>query len=197
MEIASTAARLIVEDGLEYAAAKRKAARMLGRRSVGPTDLPGNDLVEAEVRAYIQAFCPETQADELRALRELALHWMQRLAEFRPHLTGAAWHGTATRHSDVHLQLFCDDSKAAEIALLNQGIDYRVGSTRGLRGQPVDVLTVHSYSEPLGADVPVHLAILDHDELRGALRPDSQGRPPRGDARALAHRLAQEPVQPT
>jgi hypothetical protein len=47
---------------------------------------------------------------------------MDRLAEFRPHLTGAVWRGTATRLNSVHLQLFCDDSKAAEIELLNQKI---------------------------------------------------------------------------
>ena len=29
-------------------------------------------------------------------MRELALTWMERLADFRPHLGGAVWHGTAT-----------------------------------------------------------------------------------------------------
>ena len=36
----------------------------------------------------------------------------ERLAAFRPYLGGAVWHGTATRLSDIYLQLFCDDSKA-------------------------------------------------------------------------------------
>jgi exodeoxyribonuclease-3 len=40
------------------------------------------------------------------------LRWMARLADFRPHLSGAVWRGTATRLSDVHLDLYCDDSKA-------------------------------------------------------------------------------------
>ena len=64
----------------------------------------------------------DTQPGELRALRELAASWMGRLAEFRPHLTGAVWRGTATRLSNVHLQLYCDDSKATEIALLNTSL---------------------------------------------------------------------------
>jgi len=65
------------------------------------------------VRVYLDLFCAESQPTELAALREVAALWMERLAEFRPHLTGAIWRGTATRLSSVHLHLYCDDSKAA------------------------------------------------------------------------------------
>ena len=37
---------------------------------------------------------------------------------------GAVWHGTATRLSDIYLQLFCDDPKSAEIALIEHRVDY-------------------------------------------------------------------------
>ena len=70
-------------------------------------------------------------------LRRLALVWMERLAEFRPHLAGAVWRGTATRLSAVHLQLYCDDSKQAEIFLLDQRVPYDVGSRPGPRGESV------------------------------------------------------------
>jgi hypothetical protein len=100
-------------------------------------------------------------------------------------VTGAVWRGTATRLSAVHLQLFCDDPKAAEIELINRGVDYDVGSMPGPRGQPVDVLSVASRSAALGEAVTVHLAILDHDDLRGALKPDARGRTARGDLAAL------------
>ena len=64
-------------------------------------------MVEAEVRAYIDLFCADTQPAELAALREVAVGWMQRLAEFRPHLTGAVWRGTATRlTAHAGLELF-------------------------------------------------------------------------------------------
>ena len=69
------------------------------------------------MREHLALFCADTQPAELRALRGLALRWMQRLAEFRPHLSGAVWRGTATRLSSIHLDLYCDDPKAAEIAL--------------------------------------------------------------------------------
>ncbi|HJV63114.1 MAG TPA: hypothetical protein VJ743_19355 [Albitalea sp.] len=184
-EIAATAARLVVEEGMEYGPAKRRAARSLGKHSVRPLDLPSNDEVEDEVRSYIELFCADTQPAELAALREVAAQWMARLAAFRPHLTGAVWRGTATRLSSVHLQLYCDDPKSAELALIDLGVDYDVGSMPGPRGEPVDVLTVGSPSAALGESVTVHLSILDHDDLRGALKPDARGRSQRGDLSAL------------
>src|SRR5574337_1353995 len=77
-QIAAAAAKLVVEDGMEYAAAKRKAARLLERRGVREFELPSNEQVEDEVRAYLALFCADTQPAELRALRELALLWMER-----------------------------------------------------------------------------------------------------------------------
>jgi hypothetical protein len=189
-EIAATAARLVVEEGLEYGPAKQRAARSLGRPA-RQGELPDNDQLEAAVREYLDLFCADTQPQELAALRAVALRWMQRLAEFRPHLAGAVWRGTATRLSSVHLQLYCDDTKSTEIALLNQGIDYDTSSLRGPRGQYVDVLSVSEFSRELGEPVTVHLTILDHDDLRGALKPDSQGRSQRGDLAALQRLLAQ------
>ncbi len=184
-EIAVAAARLVVEEGMEYGPAKRRAARDLGRSGTRKSELPSNDQLEEEIRAYIEIFCADTQTVELRALREIALTWMQRLADFRPHLTGAVWRGTATRLSAVHLQLFCDDSKSTELALIDRGVTYEVGSVKGPRNELVDVLSVTSRSDSLQELVTVHLSILDHDDLRGALKPDSQGRSPRGDLAAL------------
>ena len=71
-------------------------------------------------------------------------------------------------------------------------IDYDVGSTRGPRGRTVDVLSLASRSEALGEPVTVHLTILDHDDLRGALKPDARGRTERGDLQALERLIASE-----
>jgi hypothetical protein len=190
-EIAIAAARLVVEDGMEYAAAKTRAARDLGRRSTRAAELPSNEQVEDEVRNHIELFCADTQPAELRALREVAVQWMERLAEFRPHLGGAVWRGTATRLSAVHLDLYCDDPKAAEIALVNAGVDYDVGSVERTGSEPVNVLTVGTRSAALGEIVSVHLFLRDLDEQRGALKPDARGRTWRGDLPALRRRLAE------
>lgn len=183
-EIAAAAARLVVEEGMEYGAAKRRAARDLGtgRRSVV---LPGNDAVEVEVRAYIDLFHADSQPAELGALRELAAEWMERLAMFRPYLTGAVWRGTATRLSDIHIELYCDDSKAAEFALIDMRVDYEVSSAERPRGQSASVLNVYVLGREPGARVRIALAVLDYDDLRGALRGDAQGQTKRGDLAAL------------
>jgi hypothetical protein len=188
-EIAAAAARLIVEEGLEYGAAKRRAARDLrvGRGSVA---LPGNDVVEDEVRSYIDCFHADSQPAELAALRAVAASWMERLAEFRPHLAGAVWRGTATRRSSIHIDLYCDDSKSAELALIDKRIDYEVSSTEGPRGRSIDVLNVFTPSAELGGIVHVAFTVLDYDDLRGALRSDARGRSQRGDLAALRALLA-------
>ncbi len=188
-ELAAGAARLVVEEGLEYAAAKRRAARDLGPLRRGSrAELPSNEAVEDAVREHIALFCAETQPAELAALRSLALTWMQRLAEFRPHLSGAVWRGTATRLSAIHIDLYADDAKAPEIALINQGIDYDTAeaSGAGRRGEPLSVLSLAARCAVLDERITVHLTVHDHDDLRGALVPDAAGRRWRGDARALA-----------
>ena len=185
-EIAAAAARLVVEEGMEYAAAKRKAARDLGRRGGRAGELPSNEAVEDQVREHLALFHAETQPAELRAMRELALTWMERLAEFRPHLGGAVWRGTATRLSCVMLDLYCDDTKAPEIAFLNRSLDF---DTSG--NEDTGVLSFAATSAALGERVTVHCLVHDLDDLRGALKPDAQGRSWRGDARAL-RRLLEE-----
>ena len=182
-EIAATAARMVVEEGLEYGPAKRRAVKQLGVSARAA--LPDNDAVEEAVQEYIGLFCADTQPRELAALRRLALTWMERLEQFRPHLGGAVWHGTATRLSDIYLQLFCDDPKSAEIALVEHNVDYEARTVTGLHGEPVEALSLSSKCPELGESVGVHLMIYDHDDLRGALRPDAKGRSPPGDLAPL------------
>lgn len=188
-EIAAQAARWVVEEGLEYGPAKRRALKALGLN--GRVALPGNDLVEDAVRDYIAIFCSDTQPQELLALRRLALVWMERLQEFRPHLGGAVWRGTATRLSDIYLQLFCDDGKSAEIALIDKQVRYVPRSVTGFHGDTVDALSVHAFCADLNEEVGVHLMIYDRDDVRGALLPDIKGRAPRGDSRALRRLLGE------
>lgn len=186
-EIAAVAARLVVEEGLEYGPAKRRAvkAMMLPAR----TALPGNDEIEEEVQDYIALFCAETQPGELLALREHAVAWMARMADFRPHLGGAVWHGTATRLNDIYIQLFCDDSKSAEIALIDFRVNYVPRTVTGFNGESVDALSVHSFCKRLNEEIGVHLLVYDHNDLRGALRADAKGRAPRGDMAAVQRLL--------
>lgn len=176
-ELAAAAARLVVEQGLEYGPAKLRAARALGRARA---ELPSNDAVEEEVRAYLDLFHADTQPAELTALRRVALEWMERLAAFRPHLAGAAWRGTATRLSTLHVELYCDDPKSAEIELINRGVPYEA---TGSETDPVLSLVVPC--PEFGERILLDLHVRDLDDLRGGLKPDARGRTQRGDLAAL------------
>ena len=173
----------MVEEGLEYGPAKRRALKQLALPA--RTALPDNDQMEEAVREYIDLFCADTQPVELAALRQLALVWMQRMADFRPHLAGAVWHGTATRLSDIYVQLFCDDPKSAEIALIEHQVVYEPRTVTGFTGGSVEALSISSLCQPLHENIGVHLMVYDHDDLRGAMRPDAKGRAPRGNLAAV------------
>ncbi len=186
-EIAASAARLVVEDGLEYGAAKRQAVHILG---LPPrTQLPDNEEIEDAVSDYIAVFCADSQREELAALRALALRWMERMAAFRPYLTSAVWRGNATRRSDILIDLFCDDCKSAELALINMRTRYQAQTVGGMRGETVEALIVMDICPGLTERVAVQLRVYDHDQLRGALRADARGRAPRGDLAALRQRM--------
>ncbi len=187
-EIAATAAALVVEEGLEYGPAKRRAVKQMALPA--RTELPDNSELEDAVIEYIQLFCADTQPLELAALRELALVWMTRMAQFRPYLAGAVWHGTATRLSDIYIQLFCDDPKSAEISLIEHKVDYEPRTVTGFTGGSVEALSFSSLCKPLNENIGVHFMVYDHNDLRGALRPDAKGRTPRGDRAAVQKLLS-------
>ena len=112
---------------------------------------------------------------------QLALRWMQRLAEFRPHLTGAVWRGTATRLSACTWTCTATTRRRprSRSSTWASTTTWQLGRPR--RGD-VHVLSVAERCAALGEPVTLHLAVLDHDDLRGALKPDARGRSWRGDA---------------
>ena len=64
------------------------------------------------------------------------------------------------------------------------------GSEPGPRGTPVDVLMLAVPCRALADSVTLQLSVLDHDDVRGQLKPDARGRPQVGDAAALRRLLA-------
>lgn len=215
-EIATAAAKMIAEDGLDFASAKRKAAKLvIGDTRIAGEWLPDNERLEEEVREYQSLFQSESQPAILRRLRRVALDWMERLSAFNPYLTGAVLNGTAGEHSDIQLQLFSDAGKDVAIFLLNAGIDYDVTETRHFGGRDdVETLSFMASSVPrprqgttgagdaiprtrvddaddlLPAMIGVHVAIYSETDLRGALRVDGRGRAPRASLRSVAELVA-------
>ena len=173
-EIAATAARLVVEEGLEYGPAKRRAVKQLGLNA--RTALPDNDSVEDAVREYIEHLLRRHPAGRTGGAAPAGADLDGAAgANSGPYLGGAVWHGTATRLSDIYLQLFCDDPKSAEIALIEHNVDYTPRTVTGFHGEPVEALSLSSMSPELGEPIGVHLLVYDHDDLRGALQARRQG----------------------
>lgn len=124
--IAHQAARIIAEDGLQdYTLAKHKAARQIGAPDT--RNLPDNDEVERALRDYQALYQRDEQSVRLRQLRQQALKAMRLLEPFNPYLVGSVLNGTATRHSDINLQLFTDSAKEVELFLLARQVSYKRG----------------------------------------------------------------------
>jgi hypothetical protein len=175
IEIAAAAARLIADDGLDYASAKRRAAGDVLGGSASRRALPDNALIEIELRRYLATFGGDRHRQQLAALRSLALDLMERLAAFDPHLVGAVLNGTATVHSDIHLHLYTDSAKDVELFLMEHGIDYEAddpGAQAGDRAAPSEELrfVVPARAESLPARIGVVLSVHDRDAIRVAPR---------------------------
>jgi hypothetical protein len=187
-QIAARAARMIAEDGADYAGAKRKALRLvLGDAQPASNLLPDNAEIEEEVRQYQALFQADSQPARLHALRVLAAEVMQQLEQFRPYLTGAVLTGSAGAHDDIHLQLFADSAKDVIMFLLDRDVNFDVGATphfKGARHEPVETLSFHWRKQQ------VHAELYEMNDLRGALKPRPDGRPQRADLTAVRALLA-------
>jgi hypothetical protein len=190
-QIATAAARMVAQDGADYATARKKAARqVLGVDQPTPNMLPDDGEIEDEVRRYLALFGGAPQAARLQALRRTALQVMEALAPFRPYLTGPVLQGTAGEHDGIHLQLFADSAKEVEIFLLGRNVAIDIGEAphfKGPRYDPVETVSFLWHKEA------VHAELYELQDERGArkLRPD--GRPQRVDAAGLRALMSTDP----
>ena len=181
--IAHAAARILAEDGsLDYGSAKRKAARQLGAPDSG--SLPDNQQIEEALRSYQALY----QADETRAqlalLRQVAVEYMEQLADFDPHLTGSVLNGTAGRHTGITLQLFTDQQKEVEFLLMRLSTPYQAAEYRAADA-PGRIYPRFVIDDPRAT---VEIVVYPAAELRGMKRLQADGSPRRvrlPQARAL------------
>ena len=170
--IAAAAARLMAEDGIDdFALAKRKAAKQLG--ALDSQALPGNDEIEAELRAYLALYQADEHPQRVAELREIALDAMRTLERFSPYLTGPVLKGIAGPYAEIELQLFPDSVKEVEIFLLDRNISYATHEARryaGDRAHAVSVLTL------AWRGVPLRLSIFDPRDERVALKTSQAGK---------------------
>ena len=170
--IAAAAARIMAEDGIDnFALAKRKAARSLG--ALASEALPGNDEIEAELRAYLALYQAEEHPQRIAELREAALDAMRALERFHPYLTGPVLKGTAGPYAEIELQLFPESSKEVELFLLERDIHFETQEARRYSGDRAHAVSVFTL---LWQDTPLKLSVFDPRDERVALKTSQAGR---------------------
>jgi hypothetical protein len=190
--IAARAAQLVRDEGLDFGAAKRKAARQLQADRHGAC-LPSTEEIDAALHllAIEDAGSAEVEAT-LAALRRAALTVMRRLSAYQPHLSGAVWRGTAGAHSPIDIDLYTDDDKQLEIDLANAGINFDVEApSRGSVPRPQRLLFDAAAPPPLQF-ASFRLAVHPAQAERGALRAMVNGRSLRGRLDQLERLLADD-----
>lgn len=171
--LAQLAARLMAEDGLlDFASAKRKAARQLGAPDT--QNLPTNSEVERELRTWQHLYQKDEQAERVRVLRQEALDAMHLLQAFNPHLAGTVLSGAATRQAPIELHLFADSSKEVELFLLNHKTPYEAAEKHFDFGAKIRVIPLLVLQ---GKYTEIELAVFSMDELRQAPRSPVSGKP--------------------
>lgn len=177
--IAQTAARLMVEDGInDFAYAKKKAGRQLGvsENSV----LPSNAEIEEEIKLHHELF-NEDQPQELNLLRKAALATMQLFERFNPHLTGGVLEGIAGKNGQTDIHLFAASAKEVEIFLLSEQIPFEASEkTHRLSDRPSKdkkdkvrkTVPVYTLETELGLQ---KLSVFEYDDLRLATKRAADG----------------------
>lgn len=154
----------------DYAFAKQKAARQAGLADSHA--LPDNREIEAALREYQGLYQSESQPEELRHLREVAVKVMREFAQFNPLLVGAVLNGTANQFSEVTIQLFADDAKSLALFLVNRRYRFEQAEKRVRVGEDwADV--PQFYLEVDGAPVTLSVYALGDEHLAPRGRPEA------------------------
>jgi hypothetical protein len=170
--IAAAAARIMAEDGVDdFALAKRKAARRLGASDA--QTLPGNEEIEAELRAYRALYQASEHTEVVQELRRIALDAMHALARFHPYLTGPVLKGTAGPYAEIDLQLFPESAKDVEVFLLDRAVAFTTHERRRFSGDRTLAASVFTL---IWQGRPLKLSVFDPRDERVALKTSQAGR---------------------
>lgn len=143
LETAQRIAADIAENASDWAGARARVLDDL-RATLGKVPanaIPSSAEIEAAVREHYAIFCPEEHAQVLARKRSLALALLESLSEFDAFLTGAVLNGCAHEESNIVLDIFCDDVKLVEAALIDRRIEFEpVDSPRSAMPEPLESL---------------------------------------------------------
>lgn len=101
-KVAKEAALLLyTQQEKEYKQAKRRAAKILGSRT-----LPSNKDIAQELDKIADEMEGPARKERLTQMRKTALSIMVMLGEFHPRLVGSVWRGTSHKNSDIDIEVF-------------------------------------------------------------------------------------------
>lgn len=142
-EIATRAARLLVEGAPDFETARRKALHGELARAVG--EGPDNLSIFIELARYLNLFHYAPQLEHITLLRTRALRVLQRLARFSATLCGPTWYGTALRGNSINLHVHLDEVEVLSRYFIEHGVNYQLGEA------------IFKFSAKLTRAVPVFL----------------------------------------
>ena len=119
-ELAQSIARLIVSDNMPWTLARERVMQASSRYA----NMPNAAEIESAVRENFSLFKPEKHAQSLLRKRRIALDVLHVLKEFDAYLAGAVLNGAAHDESNIRIEVFCDDVKAVEVALMDRQIEF-------------------------------------------------------------------------
>jgi hypothetical protein len=123
VSVANLAAQMIMEEGIkDYLFAKKKAAKSLGLYE--NASLPTNSQVDKAIDDFNKIFKPDIDVEFLQQLKSQALEVMNIFINFKPHLMNQLSQGIIPKFPEIKINLFADNLKDVEYALLNSKISY-------------------------------------------------------------------------
>lgn len=128
-QLAQQAAKILIDSGTrDFHAAKQKAAQQLG--AADTKSLPSNHEIETALVEYQRLFLANSQPEELKNLRIIAIEAMNFLRNFEPRLVGNVLSGTADINSVIRLHLFAETVESVGFYLADNKIPYELSERR-------------------------------------------------------------------
>lgn len=120
--LACSIAELIVHESMTWEQAREQIRQELSYKE--RQLMPSSDDIETAVREIWSIFYPEKHIELLQQKRKVAIHILSLLSNFNAFLAGAVLNGCAGSETNIRIEVFCDDVKSVEIALMNEGISF-------------------------------------------------------------------------
>lgn len=193
-EVAVVAARLMQEQGLDFLAAKKKAAHKLGLGA--RASLPNNRQIEDALMEHQRLFFGDDARAELARLRQAAVEAMQLLAAFESRLVGAVLSGAITSGTAVELHAFSDSAERIAVTLIDENIEYRLVERRvRVRAETYVLMPVYGF---ILNDVEIDVYAFSLDGQRQSPLSPVDGKPmaraPEHEVRALLEQASSRSV---